>query len=584
MSESPGPVLERRKLPKLHACMTKQSIENMRNKLMFNIDTLDAKGVRRCKMPLYQCLVLELKESGFVESSNYLQNLLYDNAQLVAEDDIGIVVDLRKKEDFLEIICDKLVAAEKEREKEHKKQECLIFLQLGLEFAEKGKGILWLAEKLLLASIAVGSQYLLDGGRLKGVCKYYYAKFLLDKFPGADPDEAFQVLTEVRDSSIGKTWLLHEPESDGKEVPPDTLFGVCALQLLRVLLSKARQFRKDDPGKAERLARLAERRANDAMDLPKTAEAIIEVGVCQLMMNNLNNALKTFERAMNMNEEIKYVQGMCETRMHLAAVMQRLGDHEKAAQLLTEMGQLAMDAGLSRHLGRALHLLGELHLRREKPELGTQHLAEAFTCFMGIRYYSGDDKRSRFDVAIDLSATVPIKQLYESEDRTEIFYEEAEQSRLMMAVSAGQELMASYFNMLKEGRTCAVAKVKIIEWKLSGIGWWINRKHHDRVPCPCAKHHRSPLDILRYQMELVNKKKLESEFSDGSLLQKIDDAEDLTQLHDASTTNQDITSQLKSVESDHTHISETSHQADKPVASSQASLAALTEKSAEPMD
>lgn len=56
--------------------------------------------------------------------------------------------------------------------------------------------------------------------------------------------------------------------------------------------------------------------------------------------------------------------------------------------------------------------------------------------------------------------------------------------------------MASYFNMLKEGRTCAVAKVKIIEWKLSGIGWWINRKHHDRVPCPCAKHHRTPLDIL----------------------------------------------------------------------------------------
>lgn len=60
-----------------------------------------------------------------------------------------------------------------------------------------------------------------------------------------------------------------------------------------------------------------------AMDLPKTAEAIIEVGVCQLMMNNLNNALKTFERAMKMNGEIKYIPGMCETRMHLAAVMQR---------------------------------------------------------------------------------------------------------------------------------------------------------------------------------------------------------------------------------------------------------------------
>lgn len=47
------------------------------------------------------------------------------------------------------------------------------------------------------------------------------------------------------------------------------------------------------------------------------------------------------------------------------------------------MGELAMQNGLRRHLGRALHLLGELHLRRERPDLGTQHLEEAFMCFMG---------------------------------------------------------------------------------------------------------------------------------------------------------------------------------------------------------
>lgn len=61
----------------------------------------------------------------------------------------------------------------------------------------------------------------------------------------------------------------------------------------------------------------------------------------------------------------------------------RLGHYEKAASLLTEMGELALKNWLRRHLGRALHLLGELHLRREKPELGTEHLAEAFHCFLG---------------------------------------------------------------------------------------------------------------------------------------------------------------------------------------------------------
>lgn len=81
-----------------------------------------------------------------------------------------------------------------------------------------------------------------------------------------------------------------------------------------------------------------------------------------------------------------------------------MGDHEAAAQLLTEMGAMAMEYGLRRHLGRALHLLGELHLRRERPELGTQHLQEAFFCFMG-------STRTWQDVSFFLYLPVYIKPL-----------------------------------------------------------------------------------------------------------------------------------------------------------------------------
>lgn len=54
-------------------------------------------------------------------------------------------------------------------------------LNLALYYSERGKGILWLAEKFFLAAIAVSSRFMIDGGRLKGCCKYHYAKFLLDK-------------------------------------------------------------------------------------------------------------------------------------------------------------------------------------------------------------------------------------------------------------------------------------------------------------------------------------------------------------------------------------------------------------------
>ncbi|KAL0884025.1 hypothetical protein ABMA27_016061 [Loxostege sticticalis] len=523
--------LKRRQLPKLMACMTKTSLENMRNKALFGLDMLDAKGIRRRKFPLHECLILELKEAGYTESSDYLQDLIYDNIQLVAEDDIGIVVDLRKRVDYLEHICAGLQKAEKERDRGNTKKECLGLLGLAMHYAEQGKGILWLAEKFYLAAIAVSSQYLIDGGRQKACCKYHYAKFLLDKFPGADPEEPSSILTEVRDNAIGKDWPLYEPAKEGEEVPPDTVFAATAIQLHRVLLSKARAVRTSDPAKAERLSRLAERRAKDADDIDKTAEAIIEIGVCQLMMNNLNNAQKTFERAFKIHTASKNIEGLCDTRMHLAAVMQRLGDHEMAAKLLTEMGALAMEHHLRRQLGRALHLLGELHLRRERPELGTQHLSEAFTCFMG-----GFQKQtiSQFDIA---GGEDDEEGFIFKSRKKEIFEEEAEQSRLMMAISAGQELMANYFAMLREAGSCSVAQTKIIEWKLSNSGWWIKKKKHDFVPCLCPKHNRTPLDILRMQLKSKESNiNFGVDYSEGNaLLQRMNSVHDTQKLRSSFT-------------------------------------------------
>ncbi|KAF9824211.1 hypothetical protein SFRURICE_019891 [Spodoptera frugiperda] len=396
---------------KLMACMTKHSLDTFRSKAIFSLAMLDSNGIRRRKFPLYECIILELKEAGYCDSSAYLQDLIYDNVQLVNQDDIGIVVDLRKREDYLEHISGVLQKVEKYRERNNTMKECTHLLKLAMHYAEREKGILWLAEKFYQVAIAVSSKHLLDGGRLKAI------------FPGADPEEPFSLLTEVRDSAIGKTWPLSDAKEPGEVLPTETVFGATALQLHRVLLDKARAVRKTDTAKAERLARLAERRAKDAGETVKTAEAIIEIGICQLMMNNLNNAQKTFERAFKIHEWSGNVEGLCETRMHLAA----LGGDNK----------IGMDSGKEGQMG-------EIYIENE------------------------DD----------------------------IYEEEAEQSRLMTAISAGQELMASYFNLLREAGGCTVAKMKTIEWKLSHARWWVKRLHHDFLPCPCPVHHRTPLDVL----------------------------------------------------------------------------------------
>lgn len=63
-----------------------------------------------------------------------------------------------------------------------------------------------------------------------------------------------------------------------------------------------------------------------ADETTKTAEAIVEIGICQLSMNNLNNAQKSFERAFKIYTDSQNIEGICETKMHLAAVLQRFGN------------------------------------------------------------------------------------------------------------------------------------------------------------------------------------------------------------------------------------------------------------------
>ncbi|XP_063823734.1 uncharacterized protein LOC135073480 [Ostrinia nubilalis] len=224
--------------------------------------------------------------------------------------------------------------------------------------------------------------------------------------------------------------------------------------------------------------------------------------------------------------------------------LKMLGEHETAARLLTEMGALAMERGLRRQLGRALHLLGELHLRRERPELGTQHLAEAFTCFMGSSFQK--PSVSQFDIGGGEDDDEGF--IYQSRKR-EIFEEEAEQSRLMMAISAGQELMASYFSLLREAGSCSVAQTKTIEWKLSHAGWWVRKKKHDFVPCLCPKHNRTPLDILRMQLNMKASSTLvEMDFSEGdALLGRTDTVEDIRTLRSSYSRGQRMDSKDESV-------------------------------------
>ncbi|KAF9410795.1 hypothetical protein HW555_010220 [Spodoptera exigua] len=526
---------KKRPLPKLMACMTKTSLENFRSRAIFSLDVLDANGIRRRKFPLHECLILELKEAGFLDSSAYLQDLIYDNVQLVDQDDIGIVVDLRKREDYLHHISSALQKVEKYREQNNTHKECSHLLKLAMFYAEKEKGILWLAEKFFQAAIAVSSKHLLDGGRLKSICKYRYGKFLLDKFPGADQEEPFSLLTEVRDFSIGKSWPLHDVKEAGDVPATETVFGATAIQLHRVLIDKARTVRKTDPPKAERLARLAERRAKDAGETAKTAEAIIEIGICQLVMNNLNNAQKTFEKAYKIHEQSGNVEGICETRMHLAAVMQRvtgtyrLGEYETAAKLLTEMGATAMDHGLRRQLGRALHLLGELHLRRERPELGTQHLAEAFLCFMGFRFQALESENK---VGAESGKEgQEIGEIY-IKNENEIYEEEAEQSRLMTGHFCRSRTNGILLQFAAEAGGCTVAKMKTIEWKLSHARWWVKRPHHDFLPCMCPVHNRTPLDVLWNQIECKKSQQHVSQFDfSNEPLGRTSTIQDIRKLH-----------------------------------------------------
>ncbi|GBP57996.1 hypothetical protein EVAR_32927_1 [Eumeta japonica] len=555
MAENIEKSIEKRKIPKLMACMTKNSVENMRNRALFNLDTLDAKGLRRLRMPLHECLIIELRESAHIESSHFLQDLMYDNMQLLQNDDLAVVVDLRKRHDYLEHISEGLQKAECQKGKGHPDKETRQFLTMALFYSEKGKGILWLAERFFLVAMAISSQHLIDGGRLKACCKYHYSKFLVDKSFGNMMRALKPTHPVIRGSHVASAgsqcrqsaasphiyarittghaalegWLLYEG-GDGDTISGTTVIKAAAKQLHRILLMKARQIRGEDPSKSESLCRLAEARAMDAQDSNRRAEAVVEIAISQFVMKDLNNALLTFERAYNIYHHSKNIEGLCNTNMHIASVMQRLDDHARAEKILLEMGTLAVERGLRRHLGRALYLLGELNLSREKPELGVQYFKEAFGCFMAYDWmnkniFQTKDFGNEGDTRTDKEQTNEEQQIQGREDDssgtesregsakgnfresiTPSDIHNAEKARLMMAVCAGQERMASYFDLLRTADDCNIARMKIIQWKLSNQTWWTDKEMYDFQSCPCPDHNRTPLDAVRNLKKYLKQK------------------------------------------------------------------------------
>lgn len=66
-----------------------------------------------------------------------------------------------------------------------------------------------------------------------------------------------------------------------------------------------------------------------------------------------------------------------------------------------------------------------------------------------------------------------------------------------MVIISGQENIPTYFNLLNKAEYCAVARYKIIVWKMQKQAWWVPTPDEDLIPCMCSEHNRTAVDVAR---------------------------------------------------------------------------------------
>ncbi|KAK4886663.1 hypothetical protein RN001_002934 [Aquatica leii] len=391
--------------------------------------------IRRQRSPYYEAVLLELGEQGYVNTKQFLWQLIEYQERLRNEQGpdapISFKPRLLESSQKIDVLQNILKNSETAHYKGNFGQEIDGFIQLSVHFGFGSNDWWWLAEQIFVQAVNTSSQFWIDGGKKQAIIKYFYGKFLLENMKIKEKSK--KLLIEARHISIGKTWT--PPKEIGYK--QETIFVECCNLLFTILLSEAKEIMDSDPLTASRICGIAEKRALDACNHKGQADAFLLEGLCEIEAGDANTALATLLKALLLYTRIDNQEGVCETRIHIALAFLKLGKPDKTKNNLEMLLECALNQNLPYYVAQAYRFLGEFYLNQGQPHLATPMLLKAAQIFHEI-----SDFLNR------------------------------EQAKNLAAISAGQELISKYSELILKCGKNRENVIKLARWKDTRELFW----------------------------------------------------------------------------------------------------------------
>ncbi|KAF2882661.1 hypothetical protein ILUMI_23525 [Ignelater luminosus] len=412
--------------------LKKQAKLEVKKKLREALPILTRNEIRRVRLPYHEALLLELEEDGYTSSAEFLKQLIQYQEDMRREHGPDSVVSSRPRLLDCRKELDRLYSGLKTAEGAHYIDnigaECDELIKLGVMFALGLQDWWWLGEQLLIQAVNVSSSFQKDGGRREAINRYIFGKFILENL--LDPDRAKEELIAARQLSTGKPWTAKK-EIGYKQ---DTVLIESCILLYKALLAEAKEVMKYDPLKAARICAIARKRANDACDRHGEAEALMIQGLCEMEAGDASAAVESFLKVLIFHTKAGRLNGICEARIHIALAFLKIGKFSDTLSHLEALLKFAEENNLHYYVAQALRFLGEYYLNQGMPNIATPLLIKALNIFHEI-----EDLLNR------------------------------EQARNLAAISAGQELIQKYTELIlkcgKEGLKGHAHVLKLVRWK-----------------------------------------------------------------------------------------------------------------------
>ena len=288
--------------------------EMLRKKFRESLPVLNKQQIRKHRLPYHESLLADLEDNGFVNSAEFIKQLIELQERTRKKSGPGTVVWLRPQLKYSKSTLDVLVKCLTTAETAHNEDKVGLewdeMLHLAAQYAFGSEDWWWLGEQLLYQCVSI--EYPDEFNKQEAIAYFIIGKYLVEKGKKMEPGRYYLDLARVM--SKGKSWTCSKILGKRQDI---VFIESCRL-LYSVLIEEAVLIMKTDPKKALEICNVARKRAAEACDHNNEYEASLLRGRCELLLNRSLDAIATVLKTLHRTVRRGFVKGICEAKIALA--------------------------------------------------------------------------------------------------------------------------------------------------------------------------------------------------------------------------------------------------------------------------